>query len=424
MDRVCEQHCFSLFSAVSVQKPEFSDNSRSWVRKIMTQFALLTGFCQRTYTDSHMRLKPEVYCSDAISAIDAKFEAQKISFSPLTFQAVRALRDLGILRNISGAGDAGLCREEIAAGAGITVYGAGVLAEIALGMGVLKLRPAEGEQGEAVDRFVLGKTGWFLLEDDMTSVNFNFVNDVCYKGAFDLAASVQEGKPCGLSVFGEQWKTIYGALSSLPERVKKSWFEFDHFYSDIAFPEALPIVFAASPRRLFDIGGNTAKWAIACCKYSSDVTVSIIDLPGQTAVAEQNAAAAGFAGRISVLACDALDRESPFPRGADAVWMSQFLDCFSLEQVTAILEKAGRSVTPDTDVWVLEPLWDMQRFEASAYSLQATSLYFTCMANGNSKMYRFGELCAAIERAGFELKTAHHDLGSNSYSLLRFRKKS
>jgi hypothetical protein len=117
-----------------------------------------------------------------------------------------------------------------------------------------------------------------------------------------------------------------------------------------------------------------------------------------------------------------LDDKTAFPAGADAVWMSQFLDCFSLEQVTAILSKVGAAVGKDTDIWVLEPLWDMQHFEAAAFSLQATSLYFTCMANGNSKMYRFAELCAAIERAGFELKTSHHNLGSNSYSLLRFRK--
>jgi hypothetical protein len=45
------------------------------------------------------------------------------------------------------------------------------------------------------------------------------------------------------------------------------------------------------------------------------------------------------------------------------------------------------------------------------------------MANGNSKMYRSGELIRAVEKAGFELKTAHHDLGSNNYSLLCFRKK-
>jgi hypothetical protein len=133
--------------------------------------------------------------------------------------------------------------------------------------------------------------------------------------------------------------------------------------------------------------------------------------------------AAGFGERIKTRACNVLDDSTAFPPGADAVWMSQFLDCFSLEQVQAILAKVGKAASRETDVWVLEPLWDMQHFPASSYSLQATSLYFTGIANGNSKMYRFGELCGAIEKAGFELKTAHHDLGSNAYSLLRFRKK-
>jgi hypothetical protein len=139
-------------------------------------------------------------------------------------------------------------------------------------------------------------------------------------------------------------------------------------------------------------------------------------------VAEENARAAGFTDRISVCPCNVLDSNTTLPGGADAVWMSQFLDCFSPEQITAILCKIHTAVTPETDIYVLEPFWDMQRFEGSAFSLQAASLYFTCMANGNSKMYRFKELTAAVERAGFELKTAHHALGSNSYSLLRFRK--
>ncbi|GHV76901.1 O-methyltransferase [Spirochaetia bacterium] len=360
------------------------------------------------------------YTRDTIRAVDAKFEAQKIAFAPLTFQAVRALLELGILRKIADSGDTGLTREEAAEQAGVSVYGVGVLAEIALGMNVLKLRP----DTEGTERFVLGKTGWFLLEDDMTRVNFNFTKDICYQGAYDLAESVRSGKPRGLTVFGEHWNTIYEALSSLPERAKKSWFEFDHFYSDIAFPEALPIVFASPPRRLYDIGGNTAKWAIKCCAYDPQVRVTIIDLPGQIAAAEKNAAAAGFGDRIEQYPWDALDPASPFPAGADALWMSQFLDCFSLDQVTAILTKIHFVVTPSTDIYVLEPLWDMQRHEAAAYSLQATSLYFTCMANGASKMYRFAELTGAIEKAGFELVCAHHGLGSNSYSLLHFHKKS
>jgi hypothetical protein len=373
-------------------------------------------------------LKPEFYFSDKIRAVDAKFEAQKIAFSPLTFQAARALLELGALRAISGSGDRGLTRTEIAQSCGISEYAAGVIAEISLGMGLCKLR-RDSAEGEAAahpaddERFILGKTGWFLLEDGMSRVNFDFVNDVCYKGAFELTESLRAGKPEGLRVFGEKWNTIYEALSSLPEKTKQSWFAFDHFYSDIAFPEALPIVFANSPKNLFDIGGNTAKWAVACCRYNPAVKVTIVDLPGQTAAAEKNAAEAGFADRIKTLPCNVLDEKTAFPGGADAVWMSQFLDCFSLEQVRAILRKVGAAIGKDADVWVLEPLWDMQRFEASAYSLQATSLYFTCMANGSSKMYRYAELSNAVEDAGFELKTAHHDLGSNAYSLLRFRKK-
>jgi hypothetical protein len=362
------------------------------------------------------------YTTDRIRAADAKYEAQKLCFAPLCFQAVRALRELGVLRNISDAGDAGLTRNEAAASSGLPVYGVGVLVEMALALGVLKLRADTAGEPPEEEKFILGKIGWFFLEDDMTIANFNFVNDVCYQGAFRLKESVQEGKPRGLSVFGDQWATIYDALASLPQRARESWFNFDHFYSDIAFPEALPLVFETKPRRIFDIGGNTAKWAIACCAYDRAVEVTIIDLPDQIAAAQKNAAAAGFAARISCCSGNILDVGTALPPGADAIWMSQFLDCFSLEKIGIIIEKIRAAVSPDTDVYVLEPLLDKQRFEASAYSLRAISLYFTCMANGSSKMYSFAELNSAVEGAGFKLQSARHDLGSNNYSLLRYRK--
>ena len=45
----------------------------------------------------------------------------------------------------------------------------------------------------------------------------------------------------GLKVFGN-WETIYPALSTLPEEVKNSWFEFDHLYSDSGFPKEIKIL--------------------------------------------------------------------------------------------------------------------------------------------------------------------------------------
>ncbi|MBR4373073.1 MAG: class I SAM-dependent methyltransferase [Treponema sp.] len=367
-----------------------------------------------------MKIENQSYYTDKIRAIDAKVEAMKIAFSPLTFQAMRALIELGLLRMISDSGEDGISAKELSDKSGISSYGVSVLVEMALGMGVVKLK--ENDVDDETEKLVLGKIGFFLLEDECTRVNFNFANDICYKGAFNLLESIEYGKPEGLKQFGENWTTVYEALSSLPEREKKSWFEFDHFYSDIAFPEALPIVFAKKPKNLFDIGGNTAKWAISSCKYNPDVSVTIIDLPGQTKVAEKNAAEAGFADRISFVSGNVLDETTKFPEGADAVWMSQFLDCFSLKQITKILKKIHSSIDDKCDVWVLEPLWDMQKFEGESYALQATSLYFTCIANGNSKMYRFAELVEAIESAGFVLAASHHNLGTNFYSLLNFKK--
>ena len=365
---------------------------------------------------------------DDISAADAKFEAQKIAFAPLVFQAVRALIETGLLDAVSRAAETGVTREEAAESAGLSVYAAGVLLEMALGIRAVG-RAAEEDGVDGDERFVLNKIGWFLLEDDMTKVNVDFVNDVCYQGAFYLPQSLTSGTPRGLRVFTDilkgkptGCKTIYEALPDLPEPAKKSWFAFDHFYSDAAFPEALPVVFARKPRALFDLGGNTAKWAVRCCRYDPDVRVTIIDLPGQTACAQENARASGFGDRINVWPQDALDPSSAFPTGADALWMSQFLDCFSLAEITRILAKAARSLSAEADVFVLEPLLDVQRFEASSYSLRAVSLYFSCMANGNSKMYRFNELTQAVCQGGFTLEEARHGLGAHCYSLLRFRK--
>jgi len=355
------------------------------------------------------------YLHDTRKAVDAKFEAQKIAFAPLAFQAARALRDLGVLEAVSASGGKGITAAVAAQNLGLSVYGVETLLEAGLSMELVKLAKDTLPQ-----TYVLGKVGYFVLYDPMTRVNMDFTNDVCYRGAFSLEESVRQGKPEGLKEFGD-WKTVYNGLSSLPEQARRSWFAFDHYYSDIAFPDALPHVFRNGPRRLFDIGGNTAKWAVACFRHSPDVCVTILDLPGQLAVAQDNIRKEGAESRISTHAIDILDPAQILPAGADTVWMSQFLDCFSIPEIKAIMGKIHAASGPQTNVWVLEPFWDRQKFAAAAYVLHATSLYFTCIANGNSKMYRSDVLIGAVEEAGFSLRESIDGLGANSYSLLRFQ---
>ena len=351
------------------------------------------------------------FSEDTLSAIIAKKKAQEIAFGPIIFQSAMALRDLGILQFVEEQGEAGATITQTANALQLSEYGARVLMEAALGIGLMTWN---GEQ------FRLTKTGTFFLHDDMSRVNADFVKDVCYLGMDRLAESIRNGKPEGLKVFGT-WKTVYEALSQLPEKVRTSWLNFDHFYSDNAFNEALRLVFGYAPRRLMDIGGNTGKWTLACVSHSTEVEVGIVDLPGQLNMARQNIEAAGFGDRVSYHAVDMLDPQSRLPEGFDTIWMSQFLDCFSEDEIVSILRKCGEVLDANGSVFILETLWDRQRFRNAAFCLQQTSLYFTAIANGNSQMYRSETFFQCIERAGFRIAAIHDDIGL-SHSLIRIIK--
>ena len=173
-----------------------------------------------------------------------------------------------------------------------------------------------------------------------------------------------------------------------------------------------------------DIGSNTGKFTKAALSYNDKVLVTMVDLAPQIAMAKNNPELEPFKDRIESYPTNILNPDEQLPSNVDTVWMSQFLDCFSLDEIQGIVRKIKKHVPQHCNIFVLEPLWDMQRFEAASYSIQATSIYFATMANGNSKMYSYSDLVGAIEAAGCTLVRAHHNLGINSYSLLQFSPRS
>jgi ubiquinone/menaquinone biosynthesis C-methylase UbiE len=339
--------------------------------------------------------------ADDQSLIEARFAAQRIAFGPLIFQCTRVLRDLGILEAVR-ANREGLTLGEICARVDVPRYGVLVLLEGGLAAGVVR---AEG------DRFVLTKTGACILRDELTRINMDFVHHGCYQAFSYLEDAIREGKPAGLhKVFGD-WDTIYPALSVLPQAARDSWFAWNHYYSDAAFPRALPIVFERPHRTLLDVGGNTGKWAIQCARYSPQVAVTILDLPGQAAVAARNVAAQGLQGRIAIQSCDLLDHSQALPAGFDAIWMSQFLVCFAESDVRSLLARAAAAMAPESRLYILDTFWDRQDHEISTFCLQASSLYFTCLANGCSRMYKASDITAMVESAGMIVERQTETLG-------------
>ncbi|MCU6681021.1 MULTISPECIES: methyltransferase [Leclercia] len=341
-----------------------------------------------------------MYEKDSLSALDAITEAQRIAFAPMLFQTALCLRNSGILAWLDKQGKRGSSLEEIVANSTLNEYGVSVLLDMGLSGRIVTCK--EGT-------YYLAKVGHYLLHDNMTRVNMDFTQDVCYQGLFHLADALKEEKPAGLSVFGE-WPTIYPALSALPEQAKKSWFAFDHFYSDGAFTDALPHIFASSPTKLYDVGGNTGKWALRCCEYDENIAVTLLDLPQQIVLAQENIAKAGLSHRIGFHAVDMLS-DAALPDEADIWWMSQFLDCFSPDQIVTMLSKVAKVMKPGARLCIMELFWDAQKFEAASFSLNATSLYFTCMANGNSRFYSVEKFYHYLETAGFRVEQRLDNLG-------------
>jgi len=340
------------------------------------------------------------YGSDTKSALEAKIDAQKIAFAPIVFQAVLSLRNLKILELLDNHTE-GLTPKEISKKIKVTEYGVKVLLDAGLSAEVVMLKD---------NRYVLTKTGYYFISDKMTTVNMDFVQDVCYEGMFHLEKSIKNEKPEGLKVFGE-WPTIYHGLSKLPEQVKKSWFAFDHYYSDNVFISILPIIFSDGRKKILDVGGNTGKFSLQCAHYAADAEITIMDLPGQLNVAMENAQKNGFEDRIKAYPTDILDHSKPFPKGFDAIWMSQFLDCFSEDNILQILKRSASSMSENTRLFILETYWDRQKFDISTFCLNNTSLYFTAMANGNSRMYHSEDMISLIKQAGLKIEAITDDLG-------------
>lgn len=345
----------------------------------------------------------------------AQYEALRLAFAPLVFQGCRALRDSGVLSELRRAGASGLTAKVAAERANTSLYAAALLLEAGLAGGL-----AACDLVSPDPRFTITKAGVFWLRDPMTQVHAEFTHHVCYAGAFQLGEALRTGLPLGLPTLapksdGPPWRTVYEALGSLPNDVRKAWFDFDHFHSDGVFELCIDRVLElARGRDLVELGGNTGKFARLVLGRGGVGSYTLVDLPGQIATAREELGVVADGLRFSPT--DLLDPSSALPPG-DVFWMSQFLDCFSEAQIVSILARVRAALRPSGRAFILETFWDQQRHEAARHCVIGTSLYFACIANGDSRMYHSAVFGRLIEEAGLVVLDVDHRVGI-SHSLL------
>lgn len=361
-----------------------------------------------------LKLNPTLqkkYSKETLSALEAQRLAHKISFGPIVFQVSRLMKKFGILQILIDS-PKGLTIDEISEKTKLSKYACQCLLESSLTIGTLLY--IDG-------KFVCSKAGFFLLNEQLVDINMDFIHNVNYLPLFHLEETLLTGKPEGLKVFGN-WDNIYEGLLQFPKEAFDSWFRFNHFYSDQTFDDALQIVFADKPEKLLDIGGNTGRWALHCVKNDPGLLVTILDLPEQIEMMEQEIAGEKDSDRISGYACNLLDPGMSIPAGFDVIWISQLLDNFSEEEIVNILTKIAESMSNNTKLYIMEMFWDRQPFETGAYILSQLSLYFTILATGHSRMYPTEEFTRFIEEAKLSIVEINDGIGKG-HSIIQCRKK-
>ncbi|MGH6624127.1 MAG: methyltransferase [Burkholderiaceae bacterium] len=359
--------------------------------------------------------------STAETAAAARFEAQRIAFAPVVFQVVQVLRREGLLRALVEARD-WVEQGKLRGSSGLSLYAKTVLLETACAAGIVEREEPSAPNPSTV-RWRATMVGRVIERDPMVRVNMDFVGDVCYRGLSHLGEALRSGTPSGLAELGP-WKTFYEGMAQMPEPARTSWFNFDHYYSDSAFPDALDALGSCGVTHIADVGANTGRFAVAVLRRFPASRITLCDLPQQLVLAKTTLEDSELLDRAAFHPCDLLDDGAALPSGPaapDAFWMSQFLCCFSESQVVNILALAAKAVGPRGSIFVLDTFWDAQRHDLAAYCLINTSPYFCSVANGNSRMYRLDVLTSLAAEAGLEPRQTWHHLGQ-CHTLVQFQR--
>lgn len=340
-----------------------------------------------------------------IEILQAFEKAQSIAFAPFVFQAVAAAKDCGLLQAL-GESDSPLPVSALAQKVALSEYAVTVLCDI--------LESSEVIERDENHAYRLSRVGECLIYDQMTEVNFDFSNLVNYAPLKHTLKALQSGKPAGLKEYDETWTTIYPHLKDLPQKSRRAWFAFDHFHSDSAYQAALNILKDRQVRYFVDIGGNTGRFTKKALATWQDSRACIVDLPEQIGLMRQNTNLKSLQNRIDTVPINWLDPNAQplIKEKVDLIWMSQFLDCFSRAEAVSILKRVKNLARQNgATVAILEPLVDHQRNRAATLSIACSSLYFSCLANGNSKFFSSEELKGIIDESGLTIKSISEPIG-------------
>jgi predicted O-methyltransferase YrrM len=149
-------------------------------------------------------------------------------------------------------------------------------------------------------------------------------------------------------------------------------------------------------RRVVDVGGGSGGVAIALAQAWPDLSLTILDLPGTTPIAQRNVEKAGLGDRITVLGADILRDSLGEPY--DAAVLRGVVVVLPSKDARRLLSRVNDALAPGGAIYVVGWILDDSRItppELATYNLQ----FATALDHGG--VYTEGEIRRWLTEARF-----------------------
>jgi SAM-dependent methyltransferase len=161
--------------------------------------------------------------------------------------------------------------------------------------------------------------------------------------------------------------------------------------------EAVRLIGAHGVRRMLDVGGGPAGFAIAFAEADPDLRAEVLDLEPVLPIAAGHIRAAGLEGRVSLRAGDL--RAGSLGEGYDLVLVSAICHMLGEDENRDLLARCARALAPGGRVAIREFILDPDRAGPPTAALFALNM-LVGTARGNT--YTEAEYRSWLEQAGFQ----------------------
>ena len=181
----------------------------------------------------------------------------------------------------------------------------------------------------------------FLVEgkEDYRGAIIRHMGHTWGRGWDDLEKTVLAGQPSEEEL--ERW------VDSRPQRdeaeVKAFIWGMHAIARDLA-PTVTGKLDLKGVRRLLDLGGGPATYAITFAQANPELAATVFDLPMPLTIARENIAKNGLTDRVQTLEGNFL--QDDIGAGYDFIWVSQILHSHDERQCKLIIEKAVTALSP------------------------------------------------------------------------------